>query len=313
MYAVRAITVFLSSFVLVYACVFALVRCGWPLWRRLGRSVSARTLANLLFSLQIAPMAVAGMAVALFVAPSFLRLEPHATDEGLGAVPLLLATAATLLLGTGVLRAFVAWRRTARASAAWVRESRIAHYGAPLRVYQTHGSGLIAVSGLRNQKLFVSSDLTAVLDPKELERAIAHEMVHAKRRDNLAKLLVTLCGVAGADEIRRAWLHALELTADEAAVTRKAEALDLASALVKVSRQQRQVIPELASGLADSSPAPLSERVERLLAWHERREQQAWRLRWPAVATCMALAIAAVVSYHSILLQVHTFTEWLVR
>ena len=313
MYLLRLITVSLACFAFVYAVVFTCMRAAWPALRRHGNRFSPRTLANILLSLQIGPVTTAASATAVFVLPSFLRLEPHATDEGVGAFPVMLALFATTVLVAGSAKAFSSWRSSQRSTALWKRDSRAAHLHGTLRAYRAQQRGLLAVTGLHKQKLFVSEDIVDALAPEELQRAIAHEMIHVRRHDNLAKLLVTFCDVLGTADVRRAWLHALELTADEGAVTTTAEALDLASALVKVSRLTAPTLPDLATGFADAASGPLSERVQRLITWSGPGKRKSWTTRLPFLTAVVAGAITVAIAYHSIILQTHSLTEWLVR
>ena len=62
------------------------------------------------------------------------------------------------------------------------------------------------------------------------------------------------------------------MSADDAAVCNSREALDLASALIKLSRFA-PTIPDavLATGLAQSAGSVLNARIARLMAWNETR------------------------------------------
>jgi beta-lactamase regulating signal transducer with metallopeptidase domain len=173
--------------------------------------------------------------------------------------------------------------------------------------------GLFAVAGVVTPRLFVSHDVRALLNKNEFKCAMAHEMVHVNQRDNLAKLLVNLCGAPGMTTLRREWQQALEMRADHYAVRTRAEALELASALVKMSRLRLHRLPELATGFAAAETAPLSARVERLLAWNDAPERPSQALRFTTALLCATGVVIAGISYQAILLQVHVFTEWLVR
>jgi len=61
-------------------------------------------------------------------------------------------------------------------------------------------------------------------------------MAHAHRRDNLKKLLFRFCAFPGMSRLEAAWCEAEEMAADDAAVASVGDALDLASALIKLSR-----------------------------------------------------------------------------
>jgi beta-lactamase regulating signal transducer with metallopeptidase domain len=313
MYALRALAVSLSVFVLVQALVSIVLCSGWPLVRRMTRYARKPALANLLFGMQIAPVACATVVVGCFTLPSFLRFEPRAANEGLGIVAVGLAVVAIAILLAGTSRALRSSRRSARAAAEWARLARPADHQTGIPAFQPQTDGLLAVTGLARQTLFISRDVAGALTAEELQRAIAHEMAHVRRRDNLAKLAVTFCRVPGMRNLERAWLQAVEMTADQRSVKNKAEALELASALVKVSRLRVQQLPELATGFAAGSAGSLSVRVEHLLAWEETLEPGQSRAQVAIACSLFAALAANALAYHSILLQVHAFTEWLVR
>ena len=59
--------------------------------------------------------------------------------------------------------------------------------------------------------------------------------------DNLKKVLISATPFPGMGSIESAWREAAELAADDAAVTNRQEALDLAAALIKLSRSSQQL------------------------------------------------------------------------
>jgi hypothetical protein len=92
------------------------------------------------------------------------------------------------------------------------------------------------------------------------------------------------------------------------------EALDLAAAVIKLSRFTPLVAPgELATSLVSSPAELLNARVSRLLHWSEPREVSAhanWR---KAVLWAAATFITFALTYSHLLLRVHAATELLVR
>jgi len=150
---------------------------------------------------------------------------------------------------------------------------------------------------------------TAVLSDNELRVAIRHELGHRRSWDNLKKLLINATPFPGMSGIEQAWREAAELAADDAAVETKQDALDLAAALLKLSRSaSRWTEPKLASGLVCGSSA-ITMRVHRLLEWHTvRRPQKTWLWAVPS-----ALILSAVASnYGTALVITHRLTELLV-
>ena len=91
MFAARCVGVSLAMFVLAYVLGSLAIVAGWRLLLRLLQPASARATADVLFAVRIFPLGLA-LATTLGVAlPSFLLLEPHATDEAVGTAPLALA------------------------------------------------------------------------------------------------------------------------------------------------------------------------------------------------------------------------------
>jgi len=94
------------------------------------------------------------------------------------------------------------------------------------------------VWGFRRTTLVVSTGLLAALTTGELAGVLEHEAAHHVRRDNLAKLLLTLCAHASlaaplARRVLRWRNEQVEFLCDEAAAARTASPLDIAEALVK--------------------------------------------------------------------------------
>jgi Zn-dependent protease with chaperone function len=153
-----------------------------------------------------------------------------------------------------------------------------------------------------------------------LQTAVRHELAHVRRRDNLKKLLLRLVELPGMAGLEAAWLEATELAADDAAVFNAREALDLAAALIKLSRlapAEAQV--DLMAPLVHSPVAMMNVRVERLIAWNEerrvpaRRGYSSWCGAGCAAGVALVLVAGFVPTYSALLVRVHTVTEWLVR
>jgi len=116
-------------------------------------------------------------------------------------------------------------------------------------------------------------------------------------------------------ELESAWLHATEMAADDAAVTSPDEALDLASALIKLSRlPQATSSIALTTALARSPAASVNARVARLIAWNRYRAAPARRYsRSYTLCALLGAAAGLAVTYGELLRRVHVLTEWLVR
>lgn len=313
MYALRALIVSLSVFALTCAAAALASRCAWPLLRRISRRIAPPALANLLFAVLVSPVCLAALIVLCFALPSFLRFEPRSMDEDLGGAALFIAAAGATFLVASIVRTVSSWQQTRRTAIAWTGPHCVTHCHNGVQTYCATSSGVLAVAGVTRHRLFISPDVVDSLTRDELDRAIAHELVHVRRRDNIAKLAVALCWVPGMSRIEHAWAQAVEMTADECAVSSRAEALDLASALVKVSRLHKESLPGLALGFAAGGTEPLSARVERLLTYEKPTlDKHSPRILWCGLAM-MSTLVAGSLLYLPALQWVHFFTEWLVR
>jgi len=328
MFAARGLAVSCSVFAMVYCALSLAVSLGWrAVWSRSqGRPV--RRVADWLFGLRMVPLVTAGVITAMFTVPSFLLLEPRAIDEPLGGIPLALGIFGAGLGILGAVNAGLALGRASRTVARWTSVAQPVECGAPfpvLRISETIPAKAAAkipamtAAGIVRPKVFLSDAAESMLTANELRTALNHEVAHVHRRDNLKKLLLRFVAFPGMSGWEAAWLEATEMAADDAAVANVSEALDLAAALIKLSRLG-PVEPsvDLTAALVHSPVAVMNARIERLIAWSEdrlispRRFARRYRL---GCGLCAALATVAVfcVTYSQLLVRVHTATEWLVR
>ena len=304
MFYLRGALVCVSVFVLVYVCASVGVGRWW-------RAVARRRSANGLFALRMTPVVSALLVVAALAIPSFIRYEPRGAEEGLGAIPLVMAAVFLVLAIQGASRAWMAVRRTGDCVRRWTYEAGDAEVAGAV-VVDSPDAPAVALAGVTNTTMLISAAAHSALTPAELRRAIAHEMSHRRASDNLKKLLLRAFAFPGMAQLERAWLEAIELSADHQAVHSPAEALDLASALVKISRIDcAQELPPLASGLADGPQSSLELRVQRLLHWTAEgpRSNAARRLIMFSVVAFAGVAC----NYAALLHAMHGATELLVR
>ncbi|MGH7400306.1 MAG: M56 family metallopeptidase [Candidatus Rokuibacteriota bacterium] len=128
------------------------------------------------------------------------------------------------------------------------------------------------VWGFHRSKLVMSTGLLAALTPTELVGVLEHEAAHHARRDNLVKLLLSVCAHATlaaplARFVLRWRNEQVELLCDEVAAEVTAP-LDIAEALVKVRRraQTSATLPALGtSSFLPEDDRILEQRVRRLL------------------------------------------------
>jgi beta-lactamase regulating signal transducer with metallopeptidase domain len=183
----------------------------------------------------------------------------------------LAALAAIALLVRGPMLAVRAWRSTRRIETTWLRAAdRIETPGVPFPVWRARqGAAGFWLSGLWRPRLIVAGSVLDALTPAELQAAFGHELAHAVGRDNLVRLCLAGCpGALSVASLGRRleseWAAAAEAAADRRAVDGRAEAaVELASALVKVTRLAPREAGVMASALGDGD---VGHRVRLLLA-----------------------------------------------
>ena len=315
MFAARCIGVSLAVFVLLYVVASFGVSQGWRLMWRILESHSARRSADWLFALRVLPLSLSLTVTVVFTLPSFLLLEPHSTNEAIGTLPMVLGFFCVMLLAVGFMRAVAAQRQTSRAIEGWLNGSSAMETSTGVPVFRTgEGTPTLTVAGVRDAKVLVSEATVAALTPPELRTALRHEMVHVRRYDNLKKLIFRFVAFPGMKPLEHVWSEQTEMAADDAAVSSVNDALDLAAALIKVSKLGAVACPgELSTALLHSSMA-LRARVTRLFAWTQAHRPDPHRRRWWfALPPAAAAMICLVATYSSALTSMHAVTEWLVR
>jgi Zn-dependent protease with chaperone function len=316
MFVLRCLGVSLSCFLLLYAALSFLVMRGWRMTYRACARMSALRAANLLFTLRTLPFATALLMTSIFVIPSFLLLEPRVVVEPIGGIPLTLGAICLLLLGVGIGNAVDAQRKTADAVKGWLRDATTDANCYPVPLFRIRPSTpALAVAGGLSPRVLLSESAAALLSPYELEAALKHEVAHVERRDNLKKLLFRLFSFPGLSALESAWSDKAEMAADDAAVSNSREALDLASALIKLSRfAPPQKLAILATSLAQTPGSTLNARIERLISWDETHlsnsSESLLKYTMPAF---LALTIWVVATYGVVLSDMHKMTEWLVQ
>ena len=314
MFAARCAGISLAMFILVYVPVSLAVCRGWKLVWRAVKPGSPRKSTTLLFVLRIVPFAMALIFTLVFTLPSFLLLEPRSTDEAVGTLPVALGLCCLTVLIAGITKAVSAQLRVSRALMKWLDGSSVMEPAAAVPVFRTtKDSPALTVAGVRDPKVLVSEAAVAALTGSELRVALKHEMAHVRSYDNLKKLFFRLCAFPRMAPLEHAWSEQSELAADDAAVVCVDDALDLAAALIKVSRL-RAAEPkiELATGLLHSSTA-LSLRIQRLFRWDGKPAQAGASTLWYVLPSIVATCLVVATTYSSTLAQLHAVTEWLVR
>jgi beta-lactamase regulating signal transducer with metallopeptidase domain len=320
MFALRGIAVSVSIAVIVYVSLSVLV--GW-MWRRVWHAVkrySPRLCANVLLALRLAPLAIAAAVTVIFAVPSFMLLEPHGAKEAVGVLPTVLSICGIAFVLAGAWNAALALLRSSRALKRWsIAASTIGSVPVDSKqsasiLRSASAAPPLAAAGIFKHTVWLSATIEFVLSERELHTAFRHEIVHMQRKDNLRKLILRFVAFPGMAALEAAWREASEMAADDAAVSNSAEALDLAGAVIKISRLALlEPAAELTTALVGSAAESVCARVERLMTWSERQDLA---LRFPLQSAWLiaaALALAVSISYGHLLVLVHAATEWLVR
>lgn len=306
MFALRCAIVCLAFFGMMYCVLSCAVAFGWWVVQHTRRMKGCGS-AGFLFALRMFPLLVSAFVAIFLTLPSFWLMEAKSFDEDV--MTFALAVFALLLFMAGAARVLRAESRTHRAVAEWLRNLGSDNEESIAAMSAEKGAPALMLVGLCRPKVMISDMATAVLSENELRVAIRHELGHRRSWDNLKKLLINATLFPGMSGVERAWCQAAELAADDSAVETRQDALDLASALIRLSRSsQHWSEPELTSGLLCASSA-ISVRVQRLLDWNSRprfRKTWAWTLSSIVVLTLIAS------NYGTALVLTHRLTELLV-
>ncbi len=315
MFVVRGLAVSFSVFVLVYGVLSLAVGLTWRGVNAWARHLPVRRLSSLLFAVRMFPLVSAAVITAAFALPSFLLLEPRAINEPMEA-PLALGIFGAVLGLAGLVNAIVAMIRASRTVSNWTREAELTSTRAPIPVLRIRRNvpPMIA-AGIVRPKILVSATTEFLLNENELGASLNHELAHVRRRDNLKKLFLRFVPFPGMSGLEKAWLEATEMSADDAAVATEAEALDLAAALIKLSRIASAEPPaDLTAALVHLPGSLMNARVERLISWTADRQPKPSKL---SIGSGLAVALASVTvfafTYGHLLHKVHTATEWLMH
>ena len=312
MLLLRGIAVSLTSFVLLYVVLAVLVVVGWR-WMTFARRFSAKRRANWLFRARIFPLLAAACFTLALVVPSFILHEPRSINESI-SLPLALGAGCLLLFVLGAFRVVSAHRRASRVVAGWLKEAKTLDAGVAAPTFQAlRGTPPLTLVGVCSPRVLVSESTVSLLSSKELRVAVLHELAHMRSNDNLKKFVFYCSPFPGMKGLENAWKAAAELAADDGATSSSREALDLASALIKLSRLIAVTeSPAFTMTLVEGSGS-VSERVQRLLTWDETQGEGVSTRRGYAVLSALAAFLSAAAFYGPILAETHRITEFLVR
>ncbi len=304
-FVARGMMVSLAFFSLAYSLLSCLALLSWRGMCFFSRHPSV----DLLFSLRVLPFVFSAAITGFLAFPSFLLLEAHTMDEDLGTFAL--SISACLFVGAGLYQVISAAATTRQVVAECLEGARGLRADDATSLVSPQSVLPLMLIGIRVPKVVISEAAREVLSEGELRAALQHEVEHLRARDNLKKVVLSFIPFPLMAELERAWQEAAELAADNRAVSSREEALDLAAALIKLSRRfPPQAAPAFTTGLV-SIPGSVTTRVERLLAWKEDSDPAHHRWRY-AVPLAFAAILGLALKLGSVLILMHSLTERLV-
>lgn len=297
------------------------------LWRVISGSVSTLagdTQAKVIFALRIVPVAAALVFVLAFAVPAYLLHEPAESGEVVTAKLALLSGLCMIGVAIAAFRVFQTWLSTRRLMRNWLCNSTEFEIdGVDLPVNRiSHQFPVLAVVGILRPRIFIAEIVYSSLTEAELRAAIAHEYGHLRGRDNLKRTILRVCrdlvvlpiGTA----LDLAWAQTAETAADEYAARKGGlNALDLASALVKISR----IVPEnsapalpIGAYIISDRGGDIASRVSRLLHLSEGDKLGASRRGIFAIpsyvwSVCIGVLLALHLADQRLLLATHEAIE----
>jgi Peptidase family M48 len=330
MYELLLICLTLTALLTVNALMSFVAGGVWRLFEPALRQISAGLRAEILFTLRIGAPAIAIVAMAAAVVPSFITHEPYGTDETvslkLGSLALISATGVALALS----RALRSWLATRSLLRKWLNNATpIQLEGVSTPTFRLpHAFPIIAVIGTLRPRLFIAERVLESLTPDELAAAIAHECGHLAAQDNLKRSLLRACRdalmlVPCGRSLDHAWAEAAEEAADEHAARKSAlTAINLASALVKIAKmvpvKGHAAMPVGVFFVGIEEGRGVKGRVRRLLDLASGEYRANWvsssaAKSVPAAALCSLISIGvAVASSSHVLSHTHGLIEHVV-
>ncbi len=329
MYFLLGLSITLAFLLIVNMTVAMAASLFWKVIKIPARRLSVHARATLIFGLRVIPVVLALVFVKAFVLPAYFIHEPQNSGEVVSAKLALIALLCVAGVVIATVRVFQTWRATHRLMKNWLSHSsqvKVEGVGLPIHCIK-HAFPVLAVIGIFRPRIFVAETVLETLEDGELRAAIAHEYGHLRARDNLKRTVLRICRdlviLPIGKDLDLAWAQSAEVVADEFAADRGAStALDLASALVKITR----IVP---SGVAPTLPVgayiitdrqgDIANRINRLMRAVDdragiRRDRRRWVSSPGFILTATSVALLAFhLSDQRLLLTTHEAIERFVK
>jgi Zn-dependent protease with chaperone function len=244
MYVLLGISIVLAALLTFNALATLFATALWRGVAERAQNWNAETRSQILFALRIFPALGAIACALLLLTPSYIIHEPTETGETVSTKLAVVAFVSAIGIALALWRGFAAWRVTRQLISNWLRNAEpLRIEGIRIPAYRIrHPFPVIAIVGAFKPKLFVASQVFDILSEEEFAAALAHERGHLATLDNFKRACLRACRdsltiVPCGRSLDRAWAESSEAAADEYAARKGAAvALDLASALVKITR-----------------------------------------------------------------------------
>ncbi len=241
MYFLIGLAMAMTAALVAALALSACLTLAWPLLKLAARRMTAPNETRFWFAIGVAP-ALAGVAAAVLIAmPSYLIHEERGTGEVISRLLACALAFGLLLIAAAVVNAALTLYLGVRLTAA-LRGCAGKRQLGGFEAYELPGTtGTFAVVGLVRPAMFVSGAVLRELNETELRSVVRHEQAHVAARHNMLSLLLKTAGYVCGNPLfgwlaRRQWVEAIELEADQAAIAVPGDALDLSSALIKITR-----------------------------------------------------------------------------
>lgn len=323
MYFLLGASIALAAMLLINSFASLTASLLWKVVRRLSIRWSAASRASLLYALRILPFAVGVISVGLLFLPAYFTYEPRTDHEDISLKLTVVSLFSAVGIVLAVVRGVVTWRATSKLRNEWLNKATpITLEGINVPSYLIeHQFPVVAVVGMFRPRLFVANQILSTLTPNELAAAVQHECGHIVARDNLKRSLMRACRdslllIPCGRPLDEAWKEASETSADEHAAQRgRIVALDLASALVKISRLIPRgitpAIPAAALLVGHGEEGSVRNRVAHLLNFtaHRRRSDFIGRAPFWICALLFVLTTIVTLNEPHVLAAVHSLIE----
>jgi Zn-dependent protease with chaperone function len=293
MYFLLGISITLAMLLIANVLVACVTSVLWQLIARCVKGIAPAIQAQIVFALRTFPVLVSVGLVLGYIVPAYVVHEPFESGEIVSQKMALMAAVSSIAVFVALYRVISSWLATRRLIAEWSRGAERLSIDAPVPVLRiVHEFPIIAVAGVFRPRMFIADKVLESLEHDELTAAIAHEHGHLAARDNLKRTLLRFCRdlilLPVGKTLERDWSEIAEAAADDhAADLGRKRALDLASALIKITRIVPPGAAQIPAGsfLIGYTRGDVTSRVQRLVNTKRKKP------RSPAIRSVISIGL----------------------